>query len=145
MRGKKVYKRRATILKNNGKVAIWNRAVKDSRITYSINHEHPLVADILEQVPKKIRHRLEYSFRMIADSFPLDVYYNDAANDKVDIQHGGDDETAGILCERMIKALTDCGVSGEELRKRLISTEIPGATEQMIDELLKGDEVICKE
>ncbi len=144
-RGKKVYKRRATVLRTNGKVAIWSRVVRESRISYSINNEHPLVADILEQVPKEIRHRLESSFRMIADSFPLDVYYNDAANDKVEIQHGGDKETARGLCEQMIMALTACGISGNELRKRLLTTEIPGATEEMIDELLKGNEEICKD
>jgi hypothetical protein len=143
--GKRVFKRRATVLKTSGKVAVWKRAVKESRIIYSINHEHPLVADILERVPSELRHRLESSFRMIADSFPLDVYYNDAANDKVDIHHGADEETARGLCEQMILALMECGFSGNELRERMLSTEIPGATEQMIDDLLKEKENICEE
>jgi hypothetical protein len=143
--GKRVFKRRATILRTNGKVAVWNREVRESRITYSINKAHPLVADILERVPKEIRHRLESSFRMIADSFPLDVYYNDAANDKLDICHGEDENTARFLCEQLILALIPCGFSGDDLRKQVLSTEIPGATEHLIDELLKERDMICKE
>ena len=139
-RGRKVYRRRATVLRESGKVPVWNREVRESKITYSVNHDHPLLADILKQVPGEIRHRLESSFRMIADSFPLDMYYNDVANDSVEVYHGEDEDTARGLCGQMIQALAACGFSGDELRKHLFSTEIPGATEQIIDELLKKEE-----
>lgn len=144
-RGKRVFQRRATALRENGNVAVWRREVKEGRITYSVNHEHPLVADVLNQVPKELRHRLESSFRMIADSFPLDIYYNDAANDEVDIQHGADEETARSLCKQVMQALLDCGLSGDKLRDQILQTEIPGASEQMKYELLEGNEGTCKE
>ncbi|MDT8391687.1 MAG: ATP-binding protein [Lentisphaeria bacterium] len=144
-RGKRVFKRRATVLKGNGKIAIWNREVRESKVTYSINHDHPLVADIIDQIPMNLRHRLESSLRMIADSFPLDIYYNDVANDEVDVHHSADENTARELCQQMVQALKKCGIIGEDLKKRLLGTEIPGVTEEMIGEVLEKEEEICKE
>ena len=143
--GKRVFKRRSTKLNSNGKVSIWNREVKESKIIYSINRNHPLVTDIMEKIPAELKHRLDTSFKMIANSFPYDIYYNDAANDEVDIHRGNDEATARELCERIIQALKKCGITNSnDLRKRLLGTEIPGATEQLIDELLEIEVGKCK-
>lgn len=143
-RGQKVYKRRATELINRKIVTVWKREVREGRITYSINHEHPLLSDIMNQVPHELRQSLETSFRMIADSFPYDVCYIDIACDEVDVQHENDEVVTRVLCQQMIDALKRCDFTGEELKKRLVGTEIPGATQQLIDELLKASEGVCQ-
>lgn len=139
-RGKRVLTRRATALINRRQTGVWKREVREGRITYSINREHPLLSDMINLVPHELRHKLEASFQMIADSFPYDIYYNDAANDEVDIQPQNDETVVRGLCVQMIDALKRCGFAGAELRKRLLGTEIPGATEELIDQLLISEE-----
>lgn len=139
-RGRMVFQRRATSLINHNRIGVWQREVREGKITYSINREHPLLSDMISQVPQELRHRLEASFQMIADSFPYDIYYNDAANDDVDIQPEHDEAVVRSLCEQMIDALKRCGFAGSELKKKLLGTEIPGATEELIDQILNAEE-----
>jgi len=139
-RGRIVFQRRARVLINQNRTGVWKREVREGRITYSINREHPLLSDMISQVPQELRNRLEASFQMIADSFPYDIYYNDAANDDVDIQPEHDEAVVRSLCEQMIDALKRCGFTGSELKKRLLGTEIPGATEELIAQLLNAEE-----
>lgn len=139
-RGRMVFQRRATSLINHNRTGVWKREVREGKITYSINREHPLLSDMISQVPQELRHRLETSFQMIADSFPYDIYYNDAANDDVDIQPEYDEALVKALCEQMIDALKRCGLAGSELKKRFLETEIPGATGELIDQLLISKE-----
>jgi len=139
-RGRMVFQRRATSLINHNRTGVWKREVREGKITYSINREHPLLSDMLSQVPQELRHRLEASFQMIADSFPYDIYYNDAANDDVDILPEYDAALVKDACKQLIDIIKSQGYEGEELRKRLHQTEIPGATGELIDQLLISKE-----
>ncbi len=76
---------------------------------------------------------------MLAESFPHNIYYNDAADDKVDFHEESNEDTARELCGQMINALKICEIFGDELRKRLLGIEIPGVTEQIVDELLGSE------
>jgi hypothetical protein len=94
---------------------------------------------MISQVPHELRNRLDASFQMIADSFPYDIYYNDAANDDVDIQPEYDEANVRGICEQIIDIIKRQGYEGDELRKRLHQTEIPGVTEELIDQLLVSE------
>ncbi|WP_180137167.1 ATP-binding protein [Desulfoluna butyratoxydans] len=142
-RGKNVFKRKAAQLRPKGKIVVWNREIKNGKIKYSINSNHPLLSDILNKIPPEFRVKIENSYRMIAESFPHDIHYNDAANDEVDFYQENDPKATIHLCTEMIAAMKSCGIIGDELRKKLIETEIPGATEQLIDKLIRPEDRLC--
>ncbi|MDF7800056.1 ATP-binding protein [Pontiellaceae bacterium B1224] len=140
-KGKQVYKRRASRLVDSGKVPVWTREVKEGNVKYAINVQHPLLKEVLDSAPSSLKPALESTYRMIADGFPRDVFFSDVASDGIEICADDSDEIAiKELVLQVLLALRKCGFEGVELRKRILETEIPGATEKLIDELLEGEE-----
>ena len=132
-----VYTRKAAKLKDTYKVGVWQREVRDGKIFYTVNLEHPLIQDALESVPTKKRTKIESSLRMIANSFPCDLYYNDAADDDLELSVVNEDsDSARNLCIQLIAALKACGLSGSDLKKKIMQTEVPGATNDLKESLL---------
>ena len=139
--GKQVYKRKAAKIINRNMVPVWNREVSEGKISYSVNLNHPLLNEPLEELSPKLRSRIETAFSVIAQSFPTDVFYTDKANDDFEISLGELEESAAMeLCQELIHAFQSCGLTYEEIRAKLLATEIPGASASMVEKLLKeGD------
>lgn len=140
--GKQVYKRKAARIINRNMVPVWNREVSEGKIRYSINLNHPLLNEPLEELSPKLKSRIETAFSVIAQSFPTDVFYTDKANDDLEVSLGELEESAAMeLCQELIHAFRSCGLPYEEIRAKLLATEIPGASTSMVEELLKeGDQ-----
>lgn len=137
--GKQVYRRKATTLQNRNLTPVWAREVIDGKISYAVNEDHPLVNDLLLSVHPDVQGKVESCLKLIAQSFPKDVYYNDVADDSLELKTGNDDVNAvRDLCLQLISTLQACGFSGDDLKRRVRQTEIPGVTEALIEELLKS-------
>lgn len=137
--GKQVYRRKATTLQNRNLTPVWAREVIDGKISYAVNEDHPLVNDVLFSVPPDVQGKVESCLKLIAQSFPKDVYYNDVADDSLELKTGNDDvDAVRDLCLQLISTLQACGFSGDDLKRRVRQTEIPGVTEALIEELLKS-------
>ena len=98
---------------------------------------HPLLQDTLEALPSSTRSRIERVFNVITQSFPTDVFYTDKANDELEISLGELEESAALeLCRELIQAFRNCGLPAEEIRAKLLATEIPGACASIIEGLI---------
>ena len=138
--GKQVYERKAAKIINRNVVPIWCREISEGKISYSINLDHPLLNDPLEALPPNTRSRIERVFNVIAQSFPTDAFYTDKANDELEVSLGELEESAALeLCRELIQAFRNCGLSVEEIRAKLLATEIPGASASIIEGLVTGE------
>lgn len=135
--GKLVYRRRATRLLNRALIPVWRREVSEGKIRYRVNQEHPLLKHLLEISPEDISRQLQSGISLIEQSFPYDACYADVANDAGEIDRPAFDSN---VCEQVLAALRACGFEGDELRERLLKTEIPGATDELIDKILKPED-----
>ena len=133
-----VYTRKATKLKNPVRIPVWRREISEGKIRYRVNLEHPLIQNLLDTVPSETAQTLESGITLIEQSFPFEACHADVANDKNEIEANISDEQAiRDLSIRVLDALRKCGFEGDELRNRLTRTEIPGASEELINELLE--------
>lgn len=136
-KGKMVFTRRATKLQNRVLTPVWKREAVAGRIQYKINEEHPLLMYLLSNGPKEYTQQLRSCLQLIDQSFPFDTYYSDVASDGVDVEsYDVDEDDVKLACSHVINALSDCGYKSDDIRKQILRTEIPGATEELIDELL---------
>lgn len=136
--GKQVYRRKATRIKNREVTHVWAREVVDSKVSYTINEEHPLIGDLIKSAPSEFKNRITSCLKLISNSFPKEVYYNDVADDKTNLSQAANDSAeTRELCIQLINALQACGFEKDKLRKRVTQTEIPGASPELIDSLLQ--------
>lgn len=135
--GKMVFKRRATKLQNRTLTPVWKREALAGKIQYKINEDHPLLSHLLNNGPKEYTQQLRSCLQLIDQSFPFDSYYADVASDDVDLEaYDVDEDKIRSACEYVIDALRACGFKPEDIRKQVLKTEIPGSTEDLIDEIL---------
>lgn len=135
--GKMVFKRRATKLQNRTLTPVWKREAMAGKIQYKINEDHPLLSHLLKDGPEKYTQQLRSCLQLIDQSFPFDAYYADVASDDVDLEaYDVDEDKIRSACEHVIDALRACGFKHENIRQQVLRTEIPGATEDLIDEIL---------
>lgn len=139
--GKLVYMRKATKMQNPNRVPVWRREVSDGKIRYRINQEHPLLKGLLDDVHKEVNRKLISGLSLIEQAFPFDACHADVANEDNEIEEvHSDEETIRDVCLQVLDALRACGFDGDELRHRLLRTEIPGVTEEMINHLLEEND-----
>lgn len=142
-KGKKVYTQKATKLQTLDRTPVWRREVSDGMIRYRVNADHPLIKDTMEKrsLPEETARALRSCISLIEQSFPFDACHADVANEKNTIEKIHTDENAlRDVCIQVLHALHACGMTGEELRKQFMKTEIPGATDELLEQLLEETE-----
>ena len=138
--GKQVYQRRSAKLFSPNRIAVWKREVREGKITYSVNFDHPLINEILDDVEPFLKSRLKIIFNMVAHSFPTDVFYTDKADDQVELSPREIDTTAAVdLCRQLIDKYRECGFSQTEIEKKLAGIDIPGVDNSLIEPLLNEE------
>lgn len=139
--GKLVYKRRATSLQKRNLTSVWSREVSDGSIQYCINRKHPLVRHLLENTPKDFSQQLSSCLEILVESFPYDALYADVASDTSKLATTQFDRAQTLLaCTNVMEALKACGYESEQIRSQMLKTEIPGATSELINEILTNFE-----
>lgn len=136
--GKQVYKRKATRLKDRHVTPVWAREVVNGKVTYNINQEHPLMKNLIDSAPSKVRSDIILCLKLVAQSFPREVYYNDCADDEVEVM-GKNNETAEELCTRLVATLRGFGCSNEQILEQAKHIEIPGISTALIEEILENN------
>lgn len=136
--GKMVFTRRATKLVNRKLTPVWKREAMNGKVHYKVNDEHPLLLHLLKNIPVEHSKQLKSCLNLINQSFPFDSYYADVACDEVELNLiENDTEKTRSMCAHIIEALRCCGFETEDIRKKVLKTEIPGATEAIINEILE--------
>ncbi len=138
--GKQVFVRKAAVLKNRHKIPVWKRVVRDGNIAYTVNFEHPMITDIIENTDAQMRRKVEQLLNVVALSFPMDVFYTDKANDNAEVCLGALDATEAVaLCRQLIDAYRNCDLTAEEIKLKLDEIELPGISPEILDSLLQEE------
>jgi hypothetical protein len=137
--GRMVFTRRASKIKHTNLLSIWSREVEEGKIRYRINEEFPLIKNLLNKNQKDISEKLAASIELINKTFPYDLYFADAANDKNEFHEDTPSKEVIInTIEHVMNAYLDFGFNLDEIFEKLEKTEIPGATPELIKEVIKS-------
>jgi hypothetical protein len=136
--GQRVYTKRAARMQSGPLVSVWRREVVDGRVRYTLNDNHPLLADLLGDKDSARAARARACLRLVSNSFPADLYFSDAASDKVDLVAPNDDPQHVEIARHLIEALRFSGIDGDALREQVFKTEIPGISQATLEALLSA-------
>jgi len=134
--GRRVYTKRAVRLLQRETVPVWRREVADATVRYVLNHEHPLVRDLVNDEDPARRARNRACLQLVSTSFPSDLYFSDAANDDVEFGPAADEAGMVDIVRRLIEVLQKAGLSGDELRRQLVKIELPELAPGKLERLL---------
>lgn len=136
--GRIVFTNRAARIRNRQVTPVWRREVFQGRVRYLINDEHPLVMGLMKGLTDPKAQALRACFELINSTFPYDMYYADAADDKTEFDNAGpDEETVRKVGTQLVRALRSCGFSGDKLREQLRASEFFTCSPQLFEELLE--------
>jgi hypothetical protein len=137
--GRIVFTNRATRLQNRKIVPVWKREVRDGHVCYGVNEDHPMVQGLFKDLPKDRVDTLRAMFELINSTFPYDMYYADAADDKTEFATSAPDEnTVKQVGIQLVQALRSCGFEGDQLRAQLGNAEFFKCSDEMLEEILKA-------
>jgi len=135
--GRVVFTNRATRLQNRKITPVWKREVRDGQIQYGVNDEHPLVKALLKDLPKSHADSLRACFELLNSTFPYDMYYADAADDKTEFVTSLPlEETIRQVGIQLVNALRSCGFEGAELRNQMQNAEFFKCSNELLAEIL---------
>lgn len=132
-----MFTNRAARMRNRKITPAWKREVVEGRVRYGVNEEHPLVKALLKDLPKTRLETLRACFELLNSTFPYDMYYADAADDKTQFATSPpDEETVRQVGIQLVRALRSCGFVGAALRKQLEVAEFFQCSPELIEEIL---------
>lgn len=78
--GKKVYGQRGRRLSTAAKTPVWTRRASENTVCYEINREHPLVLNLIKDLPQSQRQQLQDLLALFEGQFPVDMFFHDFAS-----------------------------------------------------------------
>lgn len=134
--GQRVYTKRAARMQSGPLIPVWKRVVVDSRVQYLLNEDHPLLAELLQDRDGARAAQARACLRLVSNAFPSDVFFADAASDVIELAARPDDPQHIEIARQLIRALRSVGLSGDELHRQVLRTEIPAITPATLTSLL---------
>jgi len=123
IKGKRVYTHRGRRL-SSSMTPVWNRRAAGGCTLYEINREHPLLKQLLKNVPSEQEPQLKDTIRLIESSFPADLFFSDLANDSEQVQRPDLEEgELENMLDTVISFLASDGILSPETIKTILSTE----------------------
>ncbi len=123
-----VYRHRGKVLARGSADAMtfmWNRHVKDGRMTYRINRSEPLVAECLH-MPLPYSEHIEALLRLIEETVPVPLIVIESAEhpeaQAAPFEGAAPAEVRGILLQ-LYRVLRQQGLSFEQAQQRLLTLE----------------------
>lgn len=77
---KRPYTQRGRVVIETHASPVWVRRIHNERIEYAINEEHPLLAELLNDLEGSERLRLKQMLRVIGQTFPAAAFFSDYSN-----------------------------------------------------------------
>ena len=135
-RSTKVYRQRAGRIDDPGTVAVWSRYTRNNEISYSINREHPIIAQILESGDAKM---VDAAMRLIEQNFPVSSFMDDTALWPNGLAQSAmnRDEMKRLLDVTTPEMLHQCGGDMQAMIQELKRTEPFTAHWPMVQEYLE--------
>jgi hypothetical protein len=99
---KRPYTQRGKVVIEAGGTPVWMRKVFNDRIAYEVNEEHPLVSDLLSDLPETERRRLRQVIQMFSKAFPAAAFFSDYSNTPKQVDSGLEDMDTMVTLARML-------------------------------------------
>lgn len=84
-RSSKVHRSKGGRLSHGSSVAVWHRYARGGEVRYSINHDHPLISDLLNGETINFKERASAALKVIEQGFPVEAFQRDAKERPDDI------------------------------------------------------------
>lgn len=85
-RSSRVFRSKGGSIDNSETVSVWKRYVRHGEISYAINREHPIVAQLLNASDQKVRSAATAAIKAVEQGFPVSKFGADAV-ENVDAIH----------------------------------------------------------
>lgn len=99
---KRPYTQRGRVVIESTSVPVWVRKVHNDRIEYEINDQHPLIADLLNDLDADERVRARRMIQMIGQTFPSAAFFSDYSNSPKQMDLNAPDLEALISLARIL-------------------------------------------
>ena len=110
---KRPYTQRGRVIVEPHASPVWVRKVHNDRIEYVINDEHPLLAELLNDLQVGDRQRLRQMIRMFGQTFPAAAFFSDYSNTPKQIESEHPDMDVMLaLAKMLVQANPDLDQTG---------------------------------
>ena len=136
--GKRVFKKRASIIQSKKTIPVWTRTAVEGKIKYIVNENHPVLENIAEKMDGEFVPELRAFLRMVGDAFPQDIYYADLADDETMIDGGTNIEDIRQVISSLAESMTKAGLDNKIIKEKILGMEIPGLTNEILCKIFNG-------
>lgn len=121
---KRTYQRRGRKLVSDENLPLWNRVLKEGKIIYRPNADHPSITGFAEVLPEEFRHSFRACIALLGSGLPVAALHADMLGSAENVENDDTDflELAD-MAETAIKELRKIGMSGSDVVRTLCSTE----------------------
>ncbi len=107
------YTQRGRVVIETNASPVWVRKIHNERIEYAINDEHPLLAELINDLPEHDRRLLRHLLRMIGQSFPAAAFFSDYSNTPKQVEAEQPDlDVMTALASMLVQANPDLDQAG---------------------------------
>lgn len=122
--GRKVYVQRGARLASAIPYPMWRRVAAKGTITYEINREHPMLAELLENLELASKERIRQLIKMIETSFPTDTFFNDFAQNPGNVSTSAwDTQEFEQLVDLFVNTYLEAGIPKGNIAEKLLSVD----------------------
>ena len=99
---------------------VWRRVQDKNEISYSINPEHPVIADFAACLPEDLKRHFDRVIEMTSAAIPVDSLFADisAQPEKIAGAAISDDGLSHVI-DTTYRTLSDGGIAGEDILEML--------------------------
>lgn len=134
---KRPYTHRGVLIAERRTVPVWQRKVFNERIDYSVNLEHPIIEDLLNDLDVPTRARMRSVLDMIAGSFPAAAFFSDYATDPKHVESAaGDVKLLANLAALIFTS--NPGLDQTSFRDLLSTTEPFASWPSLLEEVVRS-------
>lgn len=122
--GRRVYRQRGRNLLSTIQSPVWNRVASAGLVHYKVNRDHPLLKELLADIPKEKRPFLENVLSMIESSFPTDMFFHDTATRPESLEQPKlQEQELAMLLDVFISSWGAPILSVDQVMNKLVVTE----------------------
>lgn len=135
--GKRVYKQRGAKI-NRISVPAWSRYVAGGIIYYRINRDHPFLNELHDSIPETNKLLLDNVLSILENGFPVDLFFNDMANNPEKMNKPVvDTDQLILLVNSLIAILQQAGIDRDRMVDNLLSTDPLASNRDATIEILR--------
>jgi anti-sigma regulatory factor (Ser/Thr protein kinase) len=121
---KRVFTSRGKRLTDDNRLPVWTRVQTGGEIQYRINTEHPVIADLMEQLSDTQRSAMIRVLQLASGSLPLDALFADLGGSPDRISGDSISDETLLHATRLVwERLSGAGVGPDEIRGSLQTAE----------------------